>query len=84
MSKKLLNINTHRCVMAIHAPDDWTYWTINGKRVNLRLAKINNSNYPEFTGFILIIGVFSVYFIWRKFKTFIDTSRTGTPPHTTR
>jgi len=70
MSRQLLFLNTKSVShsFAVYVPDDWDYWTINGKRVNFNIKKINNPEHPDFVGFNIIIWVFNFYYVWRKWK----------------
>jgi hypothetical protein len=77
MSKKLLyhqfTLPAKIAHIAVYVPDKWDYWTSNGERVNFRIEKLNNPKFPNCTGFHLILGVFNLYFAWRKSEAFIDT-----------
>jgi hypothetical protein len=50
----------------VRVPDDWDYWTIDGKRVNFKIKRISKPEYPDYTGVSIILWIFSIYFIWRK------------------
>ena len=68
MSQQLLFLNTKSFshTLAVYVPDKWDYWTIDEKRVNFNIKKINNPKHPDFTGFSIILWVFNFYYVWKK------------------
>jgi hypothetical protein len=67
MSQQLFFLNTKSFShsLSLHVPDKWDYWTMNGKRVNFNIKKINNPEYQNFTGFSIILWVFNLYYVWK-------------------
>jgi hypothetical protein len=65
MSKQILYIETPITV-GMYVPDKLDYWTSNGKRVNFRVARVNNPEYPQYTGIHIIIWILSIYMAWKK------------------
>lgn len=70
MSRQILQLSNKASTyhLALHVPDKWDYWTSDGKRVNFRIRKLNNPEYPDYTGFTIILWVFNLYCVWRKLK----------------
>jgi len=68
MSQQILYLNTKSLshTLAVYVPDKWDYWTINGKRVNFNIKKINNPEYQNFTGYSIILWIFNLYYVWEK------------------
>jgi len=68
MSQPLIFLNTKSFshTLAVYVPDNWDYWTMNGKRVNFGIKKVNNPEYPNFTGISIIFWIFNLYCVWRK------------------
>ena len=68
MSQPLIFLNTKSFshTLAVYVPDNWDYWTMNGKRVNFGINKINNPEYPNFTGISIVFWIFKLYCVWRK------------------
>lgn len=68
MSQQLLFLNTKSLshTLAVYVPDDWDYWTMNGKRVNFGIKKVYSPEHPDFTGISIVLWVFNLYYVWRK------------------
>lgn len=66
MPRRLIEHFGESTAVVLSVPTDLDYWTRDGKRVNLRLARINNPRVPDWTGFSVLIWIFNLYIAWRK------------------
>ena len=69
MPRKLISHFGESVAVSLHVPNELDYWERNGKRVNFRAARINSADLPEWTGFNLIIWIFSLYIAWKARQT---------------
>jgi len=68
MTTSLVKFTPKGFHFSVRVPNEWDYFTNNGKRVNLFLSKVPNNNNHGFTGFYLIVWIFCITFAWRETK----------------
>lgn len=71
MSKNLLHYysDSGNFGVSLDVPSDLDYWTINGNRVNFYCGKLQNPKHLEYSGFSLVLWIFSFKIAWKPYFT---------------
>ena len=66
MPRRLIEHFGESTAVVLSVPTNLDYWTRDGKRVNLRVARLFRSRVSDWTGFSVIVWIFNLYIAWRK------------------